>query len=61
MAADRANGNANRERRSQIGSGMRGDKIRTVRVRDNTVRNHLNGRKIKYSDYVRGIFGRLVS
>jgi len=56
---DKAGKKQNDKRKSQIGSGMRGDKIRTVRIRDNTVINHLNGQKIRYTDYVKGIFGRL--
>ena len=46
----------NRERRKQQGTACRGDKIRTIRVRDNTVKNHLNGKKIKYTEYVKGNF-----
>jgi len=53
---EQAGAKQNKERRQQIGSGMRGDKIRTIRVRDDTVTNHLNGRKIRYTDYVKGIF-----
>lgn len=56
---DKAGAKQNKERREQIGSGMRGDKIRTVRIRDNTVTNHLNGKKIRYTDYVQGDFGSL--
>ena len=42
------------ERRSQIGSGMRGDKRRTIRVQDDSVLDHLTGRTWRYRDYVRG-------
>jgi peptide chain release factor 1 len=42
------------ERRSQIGSGMRGDKRRTIRVQDDSVTDHLTGRTWRYKDYVRG-------
>lgn len=41
-------------RRGQIGSGMRGDKRRTVRVQDDTVTDHVTGRVWRYRDYVRG-------
>jgi len=44
------------ERRSQIGSGMRGDKRRTIRVQDDSVIDHLTGRSWRYKDYVRGIW-----
>ena len=46
-------------RKEQAGSGQKGDKIRTIRVRDNVVKNHLNGKKMRYSDYVRGYLGQL--
>ncbi len=41
-------------RRAQIGSGMRGDKRRTIRVQDDLVTDHLTGRTWRYRDYVRG-------
>lgn len=42
------------ERKSQIGSGMRGDKIRTVRVRDDVVNDHVTGRQWRFKAYERG-------
>ncbi|MEJ7599435.1 MAG: peptide chain release factor-like protein [Kofleriaceae bacterium] len=42
------------ERRTQIGSGMRGDKRRTVRVQDGSVVDHETGRSWRLRDYVRG-------
>lgn len=44
----------NLQRQTQIGSGMRGDKRRTIRVRDNQVKDHITGRIWRYSDYVVG-------
>lgn len=41
-------------RRRQIGSGMRGDKRRTIRVQDDTVVDHETGRTWRFKDYVRG-------
>lgn len=41
-------------KKQQIGSGMRGDKIRTIRVRDNQVIDHNLNRKITYKEYSRG-------
>jgi len=41
-------------RRGQLGSGMRGDKRRTIRVQDGQVNDHGTGRKWRYKDYVRG-------
>lgn len=43
-----------KERQEQVGSGMRGDKIRTIQVRHNAVVDHLSGKKITYKDYSRG-------
>jgi len=43
-----------RQRRDQIGSGMRGDKRRTVRVQDGSVVDHETGRSWRLRDYVRG-------
>ena len=37
----------NEDRAQQIGSGMRGDKVRTYRVRDDQVTDHRSGRKIR--------------
>jgi peptide chain release factor 1 len=42
------------ERRDQVGSGMRGDKRRTIRVQDDTVTDHVSGRTWRFRDYVRG-------
>lgn len=42
------------ERRAQVGSGMRGDKRRTIRVQDGTVLDHVTGQTWRYRDYVRG-------
>jgi peptide chain release factor 1 len=42
------------DRKQQIGSGMRGDKRRTIRQKDNHVIDHLTGKVWRYSDYVKG-------
>jgi peptide chain release factor 1 len=41
-------------RRTQIGSGQRGDKRRTVRVLDDSVTDHETGRSWRFKDYRRG-------
>lgn len=41
-------------RKEQIGSGMRGDKIRTIQVRNDLVIDHKTGKRISYKDYSRG-------
>jgi peptide chain release factor 1 len=43
-----------KDRREQVGSGMRGDKIRTIQVRNNTVVDHKTGKKITYKEYAKG-------
>lgn len=45
---------ANQDRKQQVGSGMRGDKIRTIRVFDNQVKDHMTKKKMRFSDYERG-------
>lgn len=49
-----ANARQNDSRRAQVGSGMRGDKVRTYRVRDNTVTDHRSGCRWRLSDWLRG-------
>jgi len=44
----------NSNRRTQLGSGMRGDKVRTIRTRDNRVVDHKTGRKISLTRYLQG-------
>lgn len=46
----------NRDRKSQVGLGMRGDKRRTIRVQDNQVTDHELGRTIPYKEYAKGNF-----
>lgn len=49
----------NDSRKSQIGSGMRGDKIRTIRTQDDIVTNHLTGKKTSFRRYSAGDFSQL--
>lgn len=51
---DRRMRDANDLRRQQVGSGMRGDKIRTYRSRDNLVTDHRNGAKWRLDAWLRG-------
>lgn len=57
---DEANMQASAERssarRRQVGSGMRGDKRRTIRAQDDSVVDRVTGRTWRYRDYVRGIW-----
>lgn len=43
-------------RRSQVGSGMRGDKIRTYRQQDDLVTDHRLGRTWRFKDWMKGIW-----
>jgi peptide chain release factor 1 len=47
--ADRAS-----RRREQVGTGMRGDKRRTIRVRDGRVHDHVTGRRWNLKRYLEG-------
>jgi len=51
---DRAYGERRDKRKQQIGSGMRADKRRTIRVKDGTVKDHLTGKSWDYKKYRRG-------
>lgn len=49
----------NTKRRSQVGSGMRGDKRRTYRFRDDHVTDHQTGRSARCTEVMRGRFDLL--
>lgn len=42
------------ERKQQVGSGMRGDKIRTYRTQDDQVNDHRTGQHWRLRDWMRG-------
>jgi peptide chain release factor 1 len=42
------------DRRRQVGSGMRGDKRRTIRCQDGVVTDHVTGRRWGLKEYLRG-------
>jgi len=44
------------ERKSQVGSGMRGDKIRTYRFQDDVVKDHITGKSGSVKQVMRGNF-----
>jgi peptide chain release factor 1 len=49
-----AHSQTNDVRKTQIGSGQRGDKIRTYREKDNVVICHKTGQKFNYQDFLKG-------
>lgn len=51
---DQAHMSRAKDRKEQIGSGQRGDKIRTIRVKDGQVNDHVTGRCWNYKDYRAG-------
>ncbi len=48
------NSNIANSRKQQVGSGMRGDKIRTYRFQDDSVQDHLTGKRAKCSQVLKG-------
>lgn len=57
---DRMGSKRDRKRKAQVGSGMRGDKVRTVQTQNGRVTNHLNGKRIRLKEYLRGDVGALL-
>ncbi len=53
---DRQAAESNTDRRKQIGTGQRGDKIRTYRRQDDLVTDHRTGRKWRYSQWEKGLW-----
>jgi peptide chain release factor 1 len=41
-------------RKSQVGSGQRGDKIRTIQFQNNVAQDHRNGKRITAEQYLKG-------
>lgn len=50
---------AAKDRKEQVGSGQRGDKIRTYRFQDDVVVDHRTNKKIRCSDVMKGSFVQL--
>lgn len=47
------------DRKSQVGTGMRGDKIRTYRFQDDSVQDHITGKRSKVKKVMNGNFDLL--
>ena len=54
LARSAVHGDRAADRRRQVGSGMRGDKRRTIRTQDDQVTDHVDGRTWRYKAYARG-------
>lgn len=54
LAETRSHSELSANRKQQVGSGMRGDKRRTVRVRDAQVNDHITGKSWRLKDYLSG-------
>lgn len=54
VGQERADAERGQDRRQQIGSGMRGDKRRTVRCQDGVVSDHVTGRRWNLREYLKG-------
>lgn len=54
QAQERASGARAQERRDQVGSGQRGDKVRTVAMQRDQVTDHRNGKRITTKAFLRG-------
>lgn len=46
--------NREKVRKEQVGTGMRGDKIRTYRMQDDQVKDHRTGKTWKLKKWMRG-------
>lgn len=46
-------------RKGQVGSGQRGDKVRTIRFQDNTAVDHNTGKRITADKYLKGCMNEL--
>jgi peptide chain release factor 1 len=53
-------GARNARRRTQVGTGMRGDKVRTVALQRGQVVDHVTGRRVSAEKYLRGELEKLV-
>ena len=48
-----------KEKHTQVGSGQRGDKVRTIRFQDDQATDHRTSKRIKAGAYMRGCMDEL--
>lgn len=53
---DRIASEREKDRKQQVGTGMRGDKVRTYRTQDDQVNDHRTGQRWRLQDWTRGIW-----
>jgi len=51
---DRSTSQSASSRRTQVGSGQRGDKVRTIRTQDDSVVQHVSGKRTTVGRYLKG-------
>ncbi len=59
LAAAQHNAVVSKDRKQQVGTGMRGDKIRTYRFQDNMVTDHITGKSAPCDKVLKGKFNLL--
>lgn len=56
LSASLAMASKNDQRKQQVGSGMRGDKVRTYREQDDQVTDHRTGKKWQLNKWIKGVW-----
>lgn len=56
LSAAQATASKNDQRKQQVGSGMRGDKVRTYREQDDQVTDHRTGKKWQLNKWIKGVW-----
>ena len=59
-ASEEASGDRKTKRKKQVGTGQRADKVRTTRLQDNMVTDHISGKKHSAKKYLKGDLSWLV-